>query len=325
MGTHPIFESDFDCLTVEIWKMAEMRIRCRHKNGQKSVQGVTENTTIRELQEKIQDLFGIARVNQKIRMGYPPQLLVTSDQSAPMSKLKIKSGETLIVEGVSQLAESEPTNHKADQSQSVSHVEAGIRRHEVPADNHCLFYSIYFLMNEGKIDKQRARGLRRRISDHVLTNQSEFNRLVLDNKEPDEYAAWIQSDNSWGGSIELSIFSTLYRVEIDAVDIMTNRVDRYNQDKYSQKVFLLYDGIHYDPLFWDSGVSGLPKQYAFPSAETIAQNAALKLAQVLKAARQYTDTANYKIRCGNCGAAFEGDKQVAEHANRTGHFNFQEI
>ena len=38
--------------------MAEMRIRCRYKNGQKIVQGVTENTTIRELQEKIQDLFG---------------------------------------------------------------------------------------------------------------------------------------------------------------------------------------------------------------------------------------------------------------------------
>ena len=159
-------------------------------------------------------------------------------------------------------------------------------------------------MNEGEIDKQRARELRRRISEHVLTNQNEFNRLVLDNKEPDEYAAWIQSDNSWGGSIELSIFSTLYRVEIDAVDIMTNRVDRYNQDKYSQKVFLLYDGIHYDPLFWDSGVSGLPKQTVFQSNETIAQNAALKLAQVLKAARQFTDTANYKIRCGNCGAAF---------------------
>merc|ERR1719153_990767 len=173
-------------------------------------------------------------------------------------------------------------------------------------------------MNEGVVDKKPARALRARIAHHVLDNQHEFNKLVLDMKEPNEYAAWIQSDNSWGGSVELKIFSDLYRVEIDAVDIMTNRIDRYNQGKFSQKVFLLYDGIHYDPLYWDSGIEGLPKQTVFQSNESIPAASALQLASVLCAARQFTDTGKFKIRCGNCGSRFEGDKEVAEHATTTG-------
>lgn len=203
-------------------------------------------------------------------------------------------------------------------------VEAGIRRREVEADNHCLFYSIYFLMNEGEIKKSQAQLLRSRISQHILQNQHEFTQIVL-GKAPVDYSAWIQSDNSWGGAIELSIFSTMFQVEIDAVDVMTNRIDRYNQGKYSQKVFLLYDGIHYDPLYWDAGVPGLPKQTVFQASEVIVQQHAIKLAEVLKAARQYTDTAKYKIRCGNCGSRFQGDKEIAEHATKTGHFNFQEM
>lgn len=106
---------------------------------------------------------------------------------------------------------------------------------------------------------------------------------------------------------------------------MTNRIDRYNEGKYSQKVYLLYDGIHYDPLYWDSGVEGLPKQTVFTAGEVVAEEHAVKLASVLQAARQYTDTSKYKIRCGNCGKRFQGDKEILLHNQQTGHFNFQEM
>ena len=49
---------------------------------------------------------------------------------------------------------------------------------------------------------------------------------------------------------------------------MTARVDKYNEHKYSQKIYLLYNGIHYDPLYWDSAVPGLPFQTIFQATES---------------------------------------------------------
>jgi len=300
---------------------SELRLRARYKGGQKNITGIRPDSTIQDLQDTIHCIFGISAAEQKIKAGYPPTEVPLNDKNLTMTSVSIKSGETLIIEGAPVHHDLEPSKTEILEPQR----SAEMRRHEVPADNHCLFYSIYFLMNEGVVEKKPARALRAKIANHVLINQHEFNHLVLDMKSPDEYAAWIQSDNSWGGSVELKIFSDLYRVEINAVDIMTNRIDRYNQGKFSQKVFLLYDGIHYDPLFWDSGIPGLPKNTVFQADDSVAAASALQLASVLQAARQFTDTGKFKIRCGNCGSRFEGDKEVAEHATKTGHFNFQEI
>ena len=106
---------------------------------------------------------------------------------------------------------------------------------------------------------------------------------------------------------------------------MTTRIDKYNEGKYSQKVFLLYDGIHYDPLYWDTGIEGVGSQVAFQASEKVVDEEAIKFAAVLQAARQYTDTGKFKLRCGNCQKRFAGEKELLEHANKTGHFNFQEI
>lgn len=52
-----------------------------------------------------------------------------------------------------------------------------------------------------------------------------------------------------GGGIELSILSKHYGRQIDAYDIQTKRCDRYGeQDAYSERVMLIYDGLHYDSL-----------------------------------------------------------------------------
>ena len=89
------------------------------------------------------------------------------------------------------------------------------RRHEVPADNHCLFYSIYYTINEAQLNQVSARQLRQKIAFYILEHQDQYNEVVL-GKSPLDYSAWIQSDASWGGSIELRIFSDLYRVQIHA-------------------------------------------------------------------------------------------------------------
>lgn len=237
----------------------------------------------------------------------------------------LRSGETLIVEGKSlsqwpQLVENKPKPISPPSPQ----IEPGIRRREVPADNHCLFYSVYFALHEGQLNQSEAQKFRQKIAFYILDNQINYSQAVL-GKTPLDYSAWIQSDASWGGSIEIRIFSDIFKIEIHATDIMTGRVDKYNEGQFNQKIMLLYDGIHYDPLYWDGGIPGLPIQTIFQSEELTAQFATVELAEKLRAARAYTDSNNFKILCGNCSKRFKGQREAVEHAEATGHFNFQEV
>ena len=76
-----------------------------------------------------------------------------NDKNLTMTSVSIKSGETLIIEGAPVHHDLEPSKTEILEPQR----SAEMRRHEVPADNHCLFYSIYFLMNEGVVEKKPAR------------------------------------------------------------------------------------------------------------------------------------------------------------------------
>lgn len=68
-----------------------------------------------------------------------------------------------------------------------------------------------------------------------------------------EYCEWIRKPASWGGAIEVSILTNYYGIEIDVVDITNALINRFGEDKeYGMRVFLLFDGIHYDPLYLES-------------------------------------------------------------------------
>jgi len=303
--------------------MGDVRLRCKYQQGQKPIPNVKETTTLQELQGFIEAISGVPVASQSIRFGYPPKKLDLSNVTIRITDVGIKSGETLIVEGKS-LEQWPQVVSKPAPTPIRQTVEPGIRRNDVPADNHCLFYSIYFCTNEGVLDQQQARQLRQKIAFHILDNQNSYSEAVL-GKSPLDYSAWIQSDASWGGSIELRIFSDLFQVQIHAIDIMTGVVYKYNEDRFTQKIMVLYDGIHYDPLYWDCAIDGLPKQTVFQSDEITVHNAAVELARKLRVAREYTDTGSFKILCGNCNKRFTGQKEAVEHAEKTGHFNFQEI
>lgn len=137
---------------------------------------------------------------------------------ATLSDLSIKNGESLTVDGESLIPEAVNSQGPVPTKENT-----GLRRLEVPPDNHCLFYSIDFLVNEGNLEKPRAKSMRKVIAQKILENPEKFSKVVLE-KEPMDYAAWIQSDSSWGGAIELGIFSEHFRIEICAVDIQTTRI-----------------------------------------------------------------------------------------------------
>ncbi|KAL9444466.1 hypothetical protein AB3S75_017623 [Citrus x aurantiifolia] len=96
--------------------------------------------------------------------------------------------------------------------------------------------------------KNKAPELRQVIAATVASDPVKYSEAFL-GKSNQEYCSWIQDPEKWGGAIELSILADYYGREIAAYDIQTTRCDLYGQEKkYSERVMLIYDGLHYDAL-----------------------------------------------------------------------------
>jgi len=91
--------------------------------------------------------------------------------------------------------------------------------------------------------------MRQIIANTVKENQGEFNEAVL-GKSNKSYCEWIQNPNSWGGAIEVSILANFYGLEIAVIDTQSGSISKFGEDKnFPHRVFLIYDGIHYDPIY----------------------------------------------------------------------------
>ncbi|CAN1149381.1 OVARIAN TUMOR DOMAIN-containing deubiquitinating enzyme 2 [Linum perenne] len=168
------------------------------------------------------------------------------------------------------------------------------------------------------------------IATTVARDPVKYNEAFL-GKPNQEYCAWILNSEKWGGAIELSILADHYGREIAAYDIQTTRCDLYGQDKkYSERVMLIYDGLHYDALAM-SPFEEAPDEFdqtifAVQKDRTIGlvEGMTLNLVRDQQRKRSYTDTANFTLRCGVCQIGVIGQKEAVEHAQATGHVNFQE-
>ncbi|XP_037817883.1 ubiquitin thioesterase OTU1 [Lucilia sericata] len=193
----------------------------------------------------------------------------------------------------------------------------------VPADNSCLFTSVRFVLN-GKVDNEGSEMMRHIIAQEVAANPQEYNDAVL-GKSNAEYCSWIQKPDSWGGAIEVAILSSYYGIEIDVVDIQNAIINRFGEDKnYGLRVFLLFDGIHYDPLYMETDGGGAPATI-FPVEEMGVYQQAEQLAKEAKSSRQFTNVDKFSLRCLQCDVMLVGQLQATQHAKATGHTNFGEI
>ncbi|XP_019249841.1 PREDICTED: ubiquitin thioesterase OTU1 isoform X2 [Nicotiana attenuata] len=188
-------------------------------------------------------------------------------------------------------------------------MEGAIVRRIIPSDNSCLFNAVGYVMDH---DRNKAPELRQVIAATVASDPTKYSDAFL-GKPNKEYCDWILNPEKWGGAIELSILTDYYGREIAAYDIQTTRCDLYGQGKnYQERVMLIYDGLHYDALARDGTVGP-------------AERLALNLVKEQQRKRSYTDTANFTLRCGVCQIGVVGQKEAVEHAQATGHVNFQEF
>ncbi|KAI8040317.1 ubiquitin thioesterase OTU1 [Drosophila gunungcola] len=338
-------------------------VKLKSKKGQFIVNDLNEHTTLGELKTKIVQATAIQAPQLHVLVGYPPKPLDLSQQQEQrdLKTVGINSGETLIVEekAAPTAPAFVPATHTMDDDEAlarrlqaeeeaqlleatggvpaqvpelpVAPTESGpngdfngiLLKKVVPADNSCLFTSIRFVLN-GKVDNEGSEMMRHIIAQEVAADPQSYNDAVL-GKSNAEYCAWIQKADSWGGAIEVSILSNYYGIEIDVVDIQNAIINRFGEDKnFGLRVFLLFDGIHYDPLYMETSQSAAPATI-FPVEELGVYQQAEQLANEAQSSRQYTNVDKFTLRCMQCDVRLVGQVQAQEHAKQTGHQRFGEI
>jgi len=200
-----------------------------------------------------------------------------------------------------------------------------IRRY-VDADNSCLFSSIAYLINRQDFNETSSIAFRNMIVEYLCNN--EFEESLLDLPK-NEYINSIANPTKWGGGIEIKIFTEILKVEIAIVDVQTNRIDLFGQDKnYENRIYILYNGIHYDPL-----VINFDENADSDSDLTIFKSKDNQYMEIFKNfVKKFTDENDYidigkmmSLECQDCKEKFLNEESATAHAKQTEHWNFNQI
>jgi ubiquitin thioesterase OTU1 len=201
--------------------------------------------------------------------------------------------------------------------------EGFVVRRVMDADNSCLFNSIGYALHKIRLEPQKYRKL---VAEAVLEDPITYNEAFL-GKPIDEYSKWITQQTAWGGQIELSIFSKLFKTEIAAFDVVRNRHDVYGTEmSFKRRILVIYDGIHYDALAYCFGPA-LPEEMDIcqfsPNDHAVMQHAQT-LCQQQHQSRKFTDVSNFTLRRLICQQGLKGQEEAQQHAQQKGHQNFAE-
>lgn len=316
--------------------MAAVAFKVKSKNGQQVLKDLTSDSTVGELKGFLCSIADISFEKICVLCGYPPKPLDISDNDKKISDIGLKTGETLIIEEKALAEPAPPVPQPTSSPAQKKPVENGVASHEtigpcrpgilmkkvVPSDNSCLFTSIGFVLN-GNVDTSVHTLMRQIIAMEVASDLDAYSEAML-GKPNAEYCAWIQQPSSWGGAIEVAILSHFYGLEMAVVDTLNAIINRFGEDKnYGQRVFLLFDGVHYDPLYLEQSDGGL--QTIFRAEDVDIYREAEQLAQEAKSSRQFTDLNKFTLKCMVCNKFLTGQVEAQKHAKETMHTSFGEV
>lgn len=311
--------------------MAMMQLRVKHKGGQCVLTSLKKDDKVDDLLKQLYISTSIPVERIKLLKGFPPQPVDISDINILLCHSSIQDRDTLLVE---ELPVSRPVvcnpevakvNAKAEESPSVQELNrTGILlRKVVPSDNSCLFTSIRFCLS-GKQDSQSSSFMREIVASAVKNQPEQYSEALL-GKSNKDYQKWILQEDSWGGAIELAILSSYYGLEIDVVNTQHSVINKFGEDQeYGQRILLIYDGIHYDPLYLEP-FSGEGNQTLFPTSEDSVLQQAKELAAEARASHQFTDVNHFTLKCMICQCFLQGQVKAQQHAKETGHASFGEV
>ncbi|OKL62935.1 hypothetical protein UA08_02087 [Talaromyces atroroseus] len=345
-----------------------MRVRVRGPAGQSTIT-LEPSTTVAEFINLVKDTTGLAAF--EIKYGYPNLQTLRIEGYDPAQKITDVgvnlNGEQLIINSKQQQQQEEegdsagkttdvapkpapsqdyskgPASSASQSTATPLHgtTEADTEPPEVPSpehagtvvlrimadDNSCLFRAVGAAVIGGMDTMTELRSI---VAQTIQAQPEVYSDVVLD-KRADDYCRWIQSEDAWGGAIELDILSKHFGVEICSIDVQTLRVDHFNEGQ-ATRCFVVYSGIHYDMIALSPSDPPFAHAYAppdfdtriFDAADPVILEKALELCRTLQKRHYYTNTATFQIRCNTCGGLFIGEKGATEHASKTGHYDFGE-
>ncbi|KAJ2400311.1 ubiquitin-specific protease otu1 [Coemansia sp. RSA 2559] len=201
-------------------------------------------------------------------------------------------------------------------------------RRTVPSDNSCLFTSLSMCLGYPGLT---PRMLRQVVCECIREDPERFNEAVL-GMAVDQYCAWIQQPDNWGGGIEMAAISARYHVEVCSIDIKTLRIDRFGEGKYARRVVVLYSGSHYDYIAQAANITD-PRDFDQTEFETGFTSkdddallaAALTLAGKLNRSHRFVSVGQPELKCQACGILVRGEQGAKQHAVATQHNNFAQV
>jgi len=314
-----------------------MNIRLRSKKGVIHLTGIDPSLPFSSFQQLVQEKTGIHPSYQKLLTGYPPLAITDAGDAIGISRI-IANGEIVTLEeektpniSITKKKEEFGRSEFGSRVSPTAQAEGGeevdgffLVRRKIADDNSCLFNAVGYVL-EGR-SLTRAPQLRSLVASTVVADRDTYSEAVLG--EPnDKYAQWILDPKHWGGAIELAILCEHYRAEIAAFDIATKRMWVWGEGiGFSQRVYLVYDGIHYDALAMNPVENG-PEEFDVTVFDANDQQVFVKaqaLLDKLNREHQYTNIATFQLLCTICGNVLTGEKEASVHAKSTGHTAFVE-
>ncbi|PFH31368.1 OTU family cysteine protease [Besnoitia besnoiti] len=218
----------------------------------------------------------------------------------------------------------------------------------VPSDNSCLFTCLSMLAARDKSPQD----LRNLVAAAIESDPESFSDAILERPRA-AYIQWITTRTSWGGYVELAILAQELRHEVVVLDIETMRKDVYGDRRSGRRVYLLYDGVHYDAVLAKpvAGVLGAsirdvrederrtggaffsidsrePESlfcyHVFAPDDVQTEAKVVALAAELHKQRSFVSMKQMSFHCLVCGAGIRSQEEMREHARETGHGNFGE-
>lgn len=293
-----------------------MRLLIRTDDGKRFPLEVAEEATWSDLVALIMSLVGEKPAD--IKHGFPSRPIEPTNSEIPIKSLSIRDGDIITVV-VSD------TKHETKRSSLQMHgntTEPELVVREIPDDNSCLFNAIGYVL----CDKSRSEGMSlRQLVSRLVQDDPSYTEAVL-GMPPSVYASWILEPNHWGGGIEMALFSKFFAVEIASIDVASGRLDIFGEGEgYTNRVYILYSGIHYDALALRTGDSETTDITVFGVGDDGVLIKALQLAEMAKTEHRYTDVTKFALKCDVCGTAIVGEREAQSHAMQTLHDRFSEF
>lgn len=206
--------------------------------------------------------------------------------------------------------------------------QAVVTRQIISADNSCLFNALGYLMVRDKF--KMASVYRKVIADEIVKDGETYSADIL-GMAIEDYVKWILNPEKWGGEIEMNILSKHFQMEIAAVDIETGKLYIYGQaSDFTSRVYLLYDGIHYDAIV--SAVVSSSGEIdesqvitIFGASDTQMAREAGMMADELRKKKKFVNMTGCQLQCLVCLVGLRGQKEAQLHAKETGHQNFGQV